>query len=102
MYNSCSHSRCFGRGRSTDGCIKFFVPFTSSQYRIYVGKHLTHIITIQVQVLNKHTVVYTDAQSNSTLLFNAGDTTSEGIEAVFVSQGILWDFDLPPITSKAE
>lgn len=55
-----------------------------------------------MQTLNERTVVYMDPHGNSTLLFNAGDTTVEGIEALFVVQGVLWDFVLPPVMSKSE
>ncbi|EIM85433.1 uncharacterized protein STEHIDRAFT_112011 [Stereum hirsutum FP-91666 SS1] len=55
-----------------------------------------------LQTLDERTNIYTDADGNSTLLFNEGSSESEGIEAIFVVQGVLWDFTLPPIITKTE
>ncbi|EIM86971.1 uncharacterized protein STEHIDRAFT_157257 [Stereum hirsutum FP-91666 SS1] len=55
-----------------------------------------------LQTLNERTIIYTDTDGNSTLLFNEGSSESEGIEAIFVVQGVLWDFTLPPIIAKTD
>ncbi|EIM79096.1 uncharacterized protein STEHIDRAFT_116800 [Stereum hirsutum FP-91666 SS1] len=52
--------------------------------------------------LDERTIIYTDTDGNSTLLFNEGSSESEGIEAIFVVQGVLWDFTLPPILAKTD
>lgn len=58
----------------------------------------THNVEFQLSALRKRTTVYTDPNGLSTLIYKDEDT----IEAVFVVQGVLLDFDLPPILKKTE